>query len=68
MKRAVDLTVVLKDAPRNCWLALNEDETRIVGRGESVQEAVTEAKKQGIEDPIVMWSPKRRIPYCAEIG
>lgn len=59
----VDLAAVLADAPRECWLALNENETRIVGRGETVAEAVVEAKKAGVEDPIVMWSPKRRIPH-----
>lgn len=62
VSQPVDLTGVLKDAPRNCWLALNETETKIVGRGETVKEAVTEAQKAGIEDPIIMWSPKRRIP------
>ncbi len=54
-----DLTSLLADAPRNCWLALNEEQTKIVGRGESIKEAVAEARKNGIEDPIVMWAPKQ---------
>lgn len=58
----VDLVTVLADAPRECWLALNEVETKIVGRGETVEEAVAEAKKAGVEDPFIMWSPKKRIP------
>lgn len=62
MSQAVDLVVLLKDAPRNCWLALSEDESRIVGRGETVEEAVAEAKRAGIEDPIIVWSPRTRIP------
>jgi len=57
----VDYAEVLADAPRDCWLALNEDETKVVGRGETVQEAVEEAKRAGVEDPVILWSPKRRI-------
>lgn len=60
--QVVDLSTLLRDAPRNCWLALSEDESKIVGRGESVGEAVAEAQKAGVEDPVIMWSPKTRIP------
>ena len=58
MSKAVDLSELLAKAPRNCWLALNEEETAIVGRGETMKEAVEEARKNGIEDPIVLWCPK----------
>ena len=61
-----DLTKILSDAPRECWLAFNEDQTVIVGRGETVSEAVEEARKHGVQDPIIMWSPKKWIAsiYC----
>jgi hypothetical protein len=58
MDRIVDLTGLLINASRECWLALNEDQDRIVGRGETIREAVDEAKKNGVDDPIVIWSPK----------
>jgi len=58
----IDLTPVLAGAPRNCWLALNEKETEIVGRGETMTEAVEEAKKHGVDDPIVIWAPKTWSP------
>lgn len=57
-----DLTTVLREAPRNCWLALNEKETEVVGRGETMTEAVEEAKKNGVQDPIVIWAPKSWSP------
>lgn len=60
--RFVDLSEILAKAPRNCWLALNEDETAIVGKGETMREAVEEARKNGVEDPIVLWSPKSLLP------
>ena len=46
-----DLAALLASAPRNCWLALNEDETAVVGRGETLEEAVHEARKNKVEDP-----------------
>lgn len=49
---------VLIGAARNCWLALTEDETRIVGKGETLELAIEEAKKNGVDDPIVIWSPR----------
>jgi hypothetical protein len=64
--RTVDLSTLLKSAPRSCWLALNDDESRIVGRGESVAQAVEEARKAGVEDPVVVWSPKTWIPMVLE--
>jgi len=64
--KILDLSPVLANAPRNCWLALNEEQTTIVGRGETINEAVKEAQKNGVADPIILWSPKTLIPavYC----
>ena len=55
----VDLTQLLTNAPRNCWLALNEQETEVVGRGETVKEAVDEATSAGVSEPVIIWSPKK---------
>jgi len=57
-----DLSTLLEKAPRNCWLALNEDQSEVVGRGETVRDAIEEAKKAGVDDPIVLWAPKEWIP------
>jgi hypothetical protein len=57
-----DLSELLKKAPRECWLALTRDETRIVGRGENIEEAVAEAKEHGENDPLVLWAPREWIP------
>jgi hypothetical protein len=57
-----DLSVVLQDAPRECWLALTHDETKVVGRGENIIEAVADAKEHGEDDPLLIWSPKVWIP------
>jgi hypothetical protein len=64
--QAVDLSELLRKAPRNCWLALSDDESRIVARGESIAEALEEARKAGVEDPVMVWSPKTWIPIVLE--
>lgn len=49
---------LLLDSPKNCWLALNEEESKVVGSGSTLEEAVSTAKKNGIEDPLLIWSPQ----------
>lgn len=57
-----DLSEVLQNAPRECWLALTQDETRVVGRGENIIEAVADAKENGEDDPRLIWAPETWIP------
>jgi len=56
--QSTGLADLLTGAARNCWLALTEDETRIVGKGETLEAAVAEARNNGVDDPIVIWSPR----------
>ena len=58
------LSAVLADAARECWLALTEDESAIVGRGATASEAVEEARRAGVQDPILMWAPKQWKPVA----
>jgi hypothetical protein len=53
-----NLAEVLTGAARNCWLALSGDETRIVGKGQTMEEAMEAAIKAGEEDPVIVWAPK----------
>jgi len=57
-----DLSKVLEKAPRDCWLALAADESKVVGRGENIAEAVKEAKENGEDDPLIILAPKEWIP------
>ncbi|MBI1956270.1 MAG: hypothetical protein HYS38_07730 [Acidobacteria bacterium] len=57
-----DLAEILKNAPRDCWLALTQDQTRVVGRGENIKEAVEEAAHNGENDPVLIWAPKVWVP------
>jgi len=62
MEKPANLSKILADAPRNCWLALNEEETAILGHGQTIAEAVAQAREKGVEDPIIFWSPEKLIP------
>jgi hypothetical protein len=53
---------ILLESPKNCWLALAEDESKVVATGLTPDEAEAKAKKQGIEDPLLIWSPEDWAP------
>lgn len=57
MNTAVRLADILRGAPGNCWLALNEDETRVVGSGKTPGDAIAAARTAGVDDPILVWAP-----------
>ena len=59
---ATRLSTLLENESRECWLALNEDESAVVGRGETPAQAVEAAKQAGVNDPILIWSPKDWTP------
>jgi hypothetical protein len=53
---------MLSKAPRDCWIALAQDQSKIVGRGATLAEAAEEARKNGVDDPVVLWSPRIWAP------
>jgi hypothetical protein len=57
-----DLSNILEKAPKECWLALAEDQSKVVGRGENIEEAVKEANENGENEPVLIWAPKTWIP------
>jgi len=52
----------LKDAPRNCWVAFAEE--TIVAHGATYKEAVQNSASLGIKDPVIVKTPKDRLPTC----
>jgi hypothetical protein len=48
----------LKSAPLDSWVALSEDETRIVAVGSSYDEAVKNSESAGVSDPVLVKTPK----------
>jgi hypothetical protein len=44
------------------WVALKDDEQTVVGSGDSVREALDQARAHGYDDPIVTRMPEDLIP------
>ena len=69
MMSAEERVRILQEAKPNTWLALSNDESKVVGRGATYAEAVAEAEKQGENDPLLIkipdtWEP-RVFRLCA---
>lgn len=47
----------LLKAPSDGWVAFSEDENRVVAYGATYDEAVAEAQKQGVDDPVLVKVP-----------
>jgi hypothetical protein len=59
MSRPTELAEILRAAPRNCWLALDEEETRVVAHGKTPDEAAEQAQQNGVEEPVLIWAPEK---------
>ena len=56
---SVDLRFeALKSAPLDSWVALSEDETKIVAVGATYDEAVKKSESAGVSDPVLVKTPK----------
>jgi hypothetical protein len=52
----------LRNAPRDKWIALSEDESTIVAVGSTYAEAAQNSELAGVADPILMKVPKVWMP------
>jgi hypothetical protein len=49
---------MLAQAPLDQWVALSEDESAIVGVGVTMEDAASAAAKRGVEEPVLIKTPK----------
>ena len=54
--------LALQSAPLNSWIALSDDETRIVAVGASYEEETEKSESLGIEDPVALKTSERWLP------
>lgn len=52
----------LRAAPLNSWVALSEDESKIVAVGSTFAEVVSHSENAGILDPVIVKTPSAWIP------
>lgn len=53
---------MLAEAPRDKWIALSEDESRIVGVGDTMEEAASKAREHGVADAVLTLTPNEWAP------
>ncbi|MBZ5706692.1 MAG: hypothetical protein LAN63_15190 [Acidobacteriia bacterium] len=62
---ATDLRVdALRKAPLDSWIALSDDETRIVAVGKSYSEVASELDRLGDEHSVILKTPTAWIPLA----
>jgi hypothetical protein len=52
----------LRNAPLDSWVALSEDETRVVAVGKNYGEAVEKSEQAGVTDPVIVKTPPKWAP------
>jgi len=62
MTKALDFTKIVKEY-KGKWVALSENEKKVVSSGKSAKETLEKAKKQGLENPILFKVPVALLPY-----
>lgn len=53
----------LRAAPPNAWIALSEDESRIVATGTTYEEVVKKSQEAGVEEPILIKTPNDWLSF-----
>ena len=48
---------LLRPAPLDAWIALSQDESRIVATGDDYDEAARKAEEAGETDPVILKTP-----------
>ncbi len=52
----------LRSAPLDSWVALSEDETKVVAVGATYSEAAENSERAGVADPIIVKTPAKWVP------
>lgn len=54
---------LLRAAPLNSWIALAEDESRVVATGATYEEAARNSEEAGVSDPLIIKTPSSWLPF-----
>lgn len=60
--KAIDMTPIIKKY-QGYFVALSYDRKKVFGKGHTAEEALQEAAKQGIKDPILTKIPEENRSY-----
>ena len=55
-------SVSLSELPVNSWIALTEDENKVIAIGSTYEEAVRKSESAGVSDPLIIKTPGEWLP------
>ena len=58
---------LLRSAPLNKWIALSEDESRIVAVGDTFGEVSELSDLAGFSDPLILKTPEEWVPLSLSV-
>lgn len=64
--KTIDFTEIYKQY-KGKWVALTEDESKVVASGSDAKRVFNEAKKKGCKVPILFKVPSKFLPYIGSI-
>lgn len=56
-------TEALRAAPLDAWIALSEDESRLIATGATYEEVVRKSQEVGVEEPVLIKTPKDWLSF-----
>jgi hypothetical protein len=62
MTKTLDFTKIFKKY-KGKWVALTENEKKVVSFGRSAKETLKKAKEKGLENPVLFKVPVSLLPY-----
>jgi hypothetical protein len=54
----------LRSAPRDAWIALSDDETKVVATGNSYQEVAGALDRIGDDSAVILKTPSHWLPFA----
>jgi hypothetical protein len=54
----------LRGAPLDSWIALTEDETRVIATGATYQDVAKQLDDAGDRDSVILKTPKSWLPFA----
>jgi Family of unknown function (DUF5678) len=51
---------LLKDVPAGVWVAISEEEQKVVAFGADIQQVIAEARDKGVKTPLIVKAPDRQ--------
>ncbi len=54
----------IREKYKGQWVALEDDETTVIASGQTMKEALEEAREQGHAEPIVAFMPRELVSFA----